>query len=109
VEELINMSKYELVKKPISNRNQFKVTIVADSNDADYITEINTYSKDSFERYVLDGLIDLKNNFSDDNQLEKYRGSAEVPYSEHGRCHSLESISIEYTDEDGTVWDVNLK
>lgn len=100
------MSKYTLTKKPAVEG--FKVTIVADSNDADYITTINTYTKADFEDGIIDELIDLQTNHSGHYQLESFEyGYLQMPFCEHG-CHSLESIEVEYTDAEGNVWDVSF-
>lgn len=98
------MSKYSLVKKPAVEG--FKVTIVADSSDADYITTINTYTKSEFEDGIIDELIDLQENHSGHYELEKFQYDyLTMPFCEHG-CHSLESIEVEYTDAEGNVSDV---
>lgn len=98
--------KYTLSKKEES-LNTVKVTIVADSNDADYITEITTYSKEEFDEWVIDELIELK-KYSGSHELPKFPGDLDIPYNGFdGRCHSLEYVEVEYTDKNGQVWDVN--
>jgi len=98
--------KYTLSKKE-ENLNTVKVTIVADSNDADYITEITTYSKEEFDEWVIDELIELK-NYSGSYELPGFPGDLDIPYNGFdGRCHSLEYVEVEYTDKNGQVWDVN--
>lgn len=105
----MKLNKYQLIKKTMSNRNQFKVTIVADANDGDYITTINTYTKEWFEEDIVEGLIDLQENFSGDNELQEYDNDwIDIPHDGQEGCHSLESIDIEYIDENGEVWDVEL-
>ena len=101
-------NKYKLIKLNSQKEKTFKVTIVADSNDADYITTINTYTEKEFNEYVVDDLIDLLNNYNGSHQLENYSGEAEVPYSDWGRCHTLESVDISCTDENGNVFNVML-
>jgi len=99
--------KYTLSKKEES-LNTVKVTIVADSNDADYITEITTYSKKDFDEWVIDELIELEEKYSDSHELEHYSGNLDVPYNGFdGRCHSLKYVEVEYTDKNGQVWNVN--
>lgn len=102
------MSNYTL--EPITEElNKFTVTIIADSNDADYITTINTYSKDVFEDHVANGLTELLQNYSDRHKLEEYEGDFDdIPYGEYGRCHTLESIDIKYVDENGLTFNVVL-
>lgn len=104
------MSKYTLEKS--EKRNVFIVRIVADSNDADYVTTENIYSKESFEKYVLDGLIELLKNHGDNHKLPDFpndKYDLDLPYNGwNGTCHSLESVTVEYFDENGDQWNVKL-
>jgi hypothetical protein len=104
-----NMNKYTLVPMQGSELDKYKVTIEADSNDADYITTINYYTPKWFNDYVIDGLIDLKQNASGDYQLENYGNpyDLDIPYNGYdGYCHSLESVRVEYIDKEGKLWTV---
>lgn len=101
------MSKYTLVE--VKEKDVFKVTITADMNDGDYLTKIETYSKKEFERNVLDELIDLNENYSADYKLPDFQEVyTNIPWdSQSGEpCHTLESIEIEYIDENGKVFEV---
>lgn len=105
------MNKYQLVEKADRNLENFKVTIVADSNDGDYMTEVTYYSKEVFEEYVIDGLIDLKNNYSGEHELSKCPNEYEldIPYNGwDGYCHTLKELIVEYIDKNGKVWDVQF-
>ncbi|MNS56447.1 hypothetical protein D3C72_893060 [compost metagenome] len=104
------MEKYTLRLPNESSRGMFTVTIVADSNDADYITTINSYSKENFENYYLDDLIDLVKNYSERHQL------SDCPLQDigipsngwDGNCHSLKKVVITYVDSNGLTWDLDL-
>ncbi|MGG3045706.1 hypothetical protein ABEO76_21505 [Bacillus anthracis] len=101
------MSKYELVRKSTTELGRFKVTIVADSNDADYITTINTYSKETFDKHIVDELIDLQNNYGESHQLRNFEeGWLDIPCGDIDRCHSLKSVNVEHIDDKGIAWDV---
>lgn len=105
------MSKYQLVEKTGKNFNKFKVTIVADSNDADYITEIDYYTQEQFDKYIIDGLIHLRENASESHQLADYDNEydLDIPYNGwDGYCHTLIELTVEYIDESGKVWDVEF-
>lgn len=106
------MNKYKLVPPEQKDRNKFTVTIIADSNDGDYITTINTYSKVFFEETILRDLVELLEDFSGDHELDTYGGDFEdLPYNpndEYGQCHTLESIDVKYVDYDGFTWNVDL-
>lgn len=105
------MSKYKLIEKVEVELNKFKVTIVADSNDADYITETDYYSKGSFEEYILDGLIELKNSYSGRHQLKDYPNEYDLTIPHNGWdgfCHTLEELIVEYIDANGKVWSVEF-
>lgn len=105
------MEKYKLVEKTTEEKENFKVTIVADSNDGDYITEIDHYTKEVFEEYVIDGLIDLKEKGSGRHKLGKYNNKYDlsIPYNGwDGQCHTLEELIVEYTDSEGRVWSVEF-
>lgn len=109
LENLVAEASYQLVKRTGRDLERFKVTIVGDSNDADYVTSIETYSKETFEKYVLPGLNHL-HNFGSWNDFENYDNlyDLSLPYSDNGRCHSLESVKVEYTDENQVIWDVDI-
>jgi len=105
------MSKYILVK-PQQNSSKFTVTLVADSNDGDYVTTITDYAKRTFDTFVIDDLVDLINNHSGEYQLEDFEGKHErldIPYGDNGSCHTLVSFSVSFLDEDGFTWDVEIK
>lgn len=98
---------YTLEKKPASDLNKFIVTIKADSNDADYIATISKYSKKDFEEYVIQGLIDLREKGTGRHKLEDYDNEydLDIPFNGwDGQCHTLESVKVEYVDENGITW-----
>lgn len=100
---------YELVEKKVNKKDVFKVTIRADSNDADYITETEYYIKEDFEEYALKAVKDLRDNYGGSHELEDYPNEYDlsIPFNGwDGYCHSLEELSVEYIDKDGKIWDV---
>lgn len=102
------MSKYELVEKYSGELGKFKVIIKADSNDADYVTTINTYDKNNFEKYVVPELIELR-KYKGDYKLPDFNaGWLDIPYGEYDCCHTLESVDVEYLDENGKLWNVKI-
>lgn len=102
-------SKYRMIKKGNENLEKFKVTIVADSNDGDYITTIEEFDKEEFDKYIVDGLVDLLNNHGGEHELENFDNDwISIPHSDWGVCHTLESVDIEYIDYDGTLHTVIL-
>lgn len=105
------MISYKLAPKRKDYFNMFKVTIVGDSNDADYITTTRWYSKSIFESQIINGLNDLNKKASDSYELREYENEygLELPHSDWDICHSLESVSVEYVDEEGVSWDVEIE
>lgn len=105
------MIKYQLVEKVQKELNKFKVTIKADSNDGDYITEIDHYTIEVFEKYVIDGLIHLKENATGNHKLGDYQNEYDlnIPYNGYdGQCHTLEELIVEYIDGNGKLWEVKF-
>ncbi|WP_437261253.1 hypothetical protein [Bacillus thuringiensis] len=105
-----NNMNYKLVEKTSSMKNTFIITIKADSNDGDYITEEMHYSKSDFEE-ILPELVNLRDNYGDNHQLENYPNPMDfnIPYNGwDGYCHSLEKLSVEYIDENGKMFDVEF-
>ncbi|TVX86019.1 hypothetical protein [Paenibacillus agilis] len=103
------MEKYTLSKTEA--RNIFIVTIVGDSNDADYITTEEVYNKSDFDEYVVNALIDLMTNYSNNHQLENYPNKFDLSIPHNGwdgYCHSLESVTIKHIDDNGEHWDVEM-
>lgn len=100
------MPNYTLVAPTGRYRNQFIVTIKADSNDGDYMTETSIYPKESFEQWVVDALIELREEYCLPHKLTKYQGRLDIPTTDWGRCHTLEEVKVEYVDLDGKIWRV---
>lgn len=103
------MQKFKYVEVSEEVRKKFHVIIKADSNDADYITEDEYYSLKEFEE-IVDELKNLQTNYSGHHELEDYESKFDlpIPYSDWGRCHTIESIDITYLDESGKLWEVEL-
>lgn len=102
------MANYTLVPKKGESLNTFIVTIVADSNDADYITETMYFDKEGFEE-ILPELANLRDNYGKNHQLEKYPNpmDLDIPFNGwDGYCHSLESLDVEYIDGEGKIFEV---
>ena len=100
--------KYNLEQlKP--KEDYIEVSIEADSNDADYITNTETFTVEDFEEYVIDGLIDLKKYFGS-HELESYPNEFDLDFIPcngwDGYCHTLESVDVKLYKSDGTVWKV---
>ena len=112
------------LEQQIPEKSYFKITIVADSNDADYITEITKRNADEaqdlfkaiemflnidwgkFDHYALrEGLEALYNESPDDyyfivEEIDFPRDSwCEI-------CHTLSSFKVEYFNTDGFIYDV---
>ena len=103
------MKDYKLVQKTGEEVGMFKITIVADSGDGDYVTDTDLFPKKEFEEYGLEGLRDLRSKASLRHQLRDYDNTYELPIPfnfRDGSCHTLESVTVEYLDEDGRVWTV---
>jgi hypothetical protein len=104
------MASYELVEKTV--KPLFRVTIEADMNDGDYLTNINQYSKDRFHDKLIDELIELNKIVGKSDALYGFNDQyANVPFDTQSgeSCHTLASLDIEYIDEQGKIWDVALK
>ena len=101
---------YKLVEKKSDRTETFIITIVADSNDADWVTEKMEFNKEEFEE-ILPALVDLKENFSGSHELENYTNPMEldIPYNGYdGYCHTLYELTVEYIDENGKIYDVEF-
>lgn len=103
------MSKYEMTQR--KGNPHFKVTIVADMNDGDYLTTISKYSDEKFHKDVIDELMKLKTHHAYSGQLEGAEFNyVSIPWDSQGGmdCHSLVSLNVEYIDAYGTVYDVEI-
>ena len=120
------MYKLEKVK---TEGKLFKITIKADSNDGDYITETTELNEKDFNKAVP-FLLDLKNNYSDMHLFEQWDiegydkenlgriGVSQeeyneapyinTPYGDDMPCHTLESLEIICIDENSIIYDVIL-
>ena len=103
------MNKYELVK-PENKEKIFTVSIVADSNDGDYITTTEAYNESEFKE-IVEELIVLKKCYGNSHELEDFYNTEyniDMPFGEGGQCHSLSYIEIHCIDENGQYYDVEL-
>lgn len=101
---------FKLVEKKSELKNIFILTIIADSNDGDYISESMSYTKTEFEKLIPE-LINLINNYSESHELEKYPNTMDlsIPFNGYsGYCHTLEELNIEFIDENGKIFDVDI-
>lgn len=106
---MIIMTKYEVHELPMTERERFVVSLKADSNDADYITTIESYTVNDFENNIVDELIDLKKNHSGEHELESYWSDwLNIPHGEHDICHTLVEIDIKFIDENAVMWEVEI-
>ena len=104
------MRFYKLVEKSASNVDRFKLTIEADSNDGDYVTEYEYYSKGEFED-LIDEIANLRDNFGEDQELVDYPNELDLPIPYNGfdgYCHTLVILRVEYIDSEGKIWDVEF-
>ena len=97
------MEKYTIGEVKKDKINQFEVIIVADSNDADYITTREFYDEDVFDDWVIYDLITLLRDHSEPYKLEGFNGDIYIPHSDWGVCHSLETVEVNYYDNNGSV------
>ncbi len=117
--------KYEtlLKEKKSSRKEVFIITIQADSNDADYMTEKTIINKTNMTDEVIDLIQKLKKiegvnhalgeAYEDDNneyglEHDDFFNHINVPFTDWGICHSLEDLSVEYVDENGKIFDVEF-
>lgn len=109
------MAKYKLLKPAEKKTNCFTVVITADENDADYVTEVETYSKKKFDEIYAEQLIKLLKEFSGDHNLAKadtesgykYGFDLNLPRDSRGElCHTLETVEVTYVDEISVLHDV---
>lgn len=116
--------KYETIlkEKKSSKRDVFIITVVADSNDADYMTETTTIKKDDMTDEIidlikkLDAIEYVNHALGDvDEQGEAHGLTSDdlfshisIPHTEWGVCHSLETFTVEYIDAEGKIFDVDF-
>jgi len=101
---------YTLSEKVSNMRDTFVVRIKADSNDADYMYSTMRFGKFEFEARIRE-LVNLQVNYGGSHELENYPNPMDlnIPYNGwDGNCHTLEELTIEYIDENGKVFDVEI-
>lgn len=106
----------QLVKRKGSPH--FTITITADSNDADYLTEKTVAYGSSLTENQEKALRLLKEKAMGSHGLEEFSENDKdfqlvwnvlsIPSTEFGVCHTIESIDITYQDADGIMYDVIL-
>lgn len=106
--------------KKLIEETFYEITIVADWNDADYLTKVTKLSKEYFEEYyevieVIDMNKSFRHNFNDIRKGLKTDDEAEfldniIPYGYPDGCelHSIESMKIRLF-ENGSAYDITVK
>lgn len=100
------MSNYTLIPK--KGKEIFKITLIADMNDGDYLTTIREYTKDRFD-LMIDEIKRAKDIVGEYDKLRDFQECyLSMPWdSQSGEpCHTLESIDIEYIDSEGRIFEV---
>lgn len=103
------MNKFKMVPKTGEEVGKFKVTIIGDGGDANYITESELFSREEMEDFVIEGLRHLREKGTGHHQLKGYHNEFElpIPFTPQDRyCHTLENVIVEYLDENGQVWTI---
>lgn len=100
---------YKLVEKTDENKNNFLITIKADWNDGDYLTETQVLNEEQFIE-ALPELSDLKYNYSGSHELSNFHSEyLEIPVDEYGEfCHTLTNLTVDYVDNHGKIWTVEF-
>lgn len=103
------MEKYTIGKIQPTRVNCFEVIIVADMNDGDYVTTREFYSEEQFDNYVIDELIELLGEHSNEYELPKFCCNCiSIPFDGQETCHSLEKVEVNYYDNNGSVRPVEI-
>lgn len=92
---------------------RYKVEVVGDTNDGDYATAYNEYEQNEFENRIILVLYLLKKYYANDmEQFVRIDGGDThiclTPCHSDDYAHSLESISIERVNVDGTTTKMKL-
>ena len=110
------MKKYKIIKTTPQER-YYEILLKADSNDGNYITEIQKLSQEEFDK-AIDELIILRNDFSGEHELEGFESEIiskydrdvylNIPCHEDQVCHTLVDIIVKMYDSDGCVYNVEF-
>lgn len=104
------MKNYTLRKKGQSHVAIFTVEIEAIDNKGNHISTRRQYDKRMFEKDISYGIQDLLLRASEEGKLEYYQNEwyLDIPSAYDDRAHTLTSVSVVYTDENGVKWDVDM-
>lgn len=97
----------KLIQKKGEEVGKFKVTIVGDAGDANYVTDTELFTKEHMEEFALEGLRDLREKASLPHELSHYDNEYDLPIPSNfhdGYCHTLVSVTVEFLGEEGKVW-----
>lgn len=98
------MEKYTIGEIQPTKINQFEVIIVGDMNDGDYVTTREFFSEEDFDKHVVEELIELLSKYSNEYKLRDFCAECiRIPFDGQEHCHSLESVEVNYYDNNGSV------
>ena len=123
-----------LVRAEVEDREIVTVELVGDINDADYVTEKTIFYLDREDN--IEVLKELINILKDDNNMEAIMSHGffrrdydednsmseeeldelsdkiceilDIPFGDDSYCHTLESITIYYTDSEGIIYEMEI-
>lgn len=115
----------KIIKTLKSNNAHYLVNMCGDYNDGDYNYSSQKFTEKEFEQaknvlFNMQKLIGKSYYDDDDNEdfvskvseiFNKYKYEVDYPYGDTASdcpIHTLESIDIEYIDNDGKTYDVEL-
>lgn len=101
----MSMHPFKLIEKPENQRETYLVRIIGIANDGVYVVKSTRYSKERFESKTITALQELLKTQYDVSEFQNWE--INLPYADDP-IEELESVEIEYTDETGKVWDVEV-
>ena len=104
------MAEKYIVGKIQPTRTQcFEVIIKGDMNDGDYVTTREFYSEEKFDKHIIEELIELLSKHDGSYQLQSFNANyIYIPFDGQEHCHSLESVEVNYYDNNGSVRPVKI-
>lgn len=117
--------KYEtvLTEKKSSQKDVFIITVQADSNDGDYMTETTTIPKNGMNDEIIELIKKLEDLEYVRHGLQEIEEQGEaygltrddlashiyIPSTDWGDyCHTLVDFTVEYIDGNGKIFDVDF-
>ena len=89
--------------------NYFIITLEGDLNDGDCVSRITKIPKHSFNEFVLEEVRNAQSVIGKYLPEDMYFEAIDIPFDGNSHCHTIVDIKVEFVDDNGVIYDVEVE